>query len=186
MSGPSRARHRGVPQTHHPGARQFEPYCERRNSCPEKEKAVRLSRRTALFEEKSGRQDLNLRPLDPQSSTLAKLRHAPNLLSSSRPIWGDRDDLCMLAAWGEIVKPWRLGKRWRPHSQAFGQDRPARGLSCRTSRAAGLWRAWGKTRHAPRPMESRGEWPCCGQRCGDGVFPGHLACCPHSADRSSC
>ena len=25
----------------------------------------------------SGRQDLNLRPLDPQSSTLAKLRHAP-------------------------------------------------------------------------------------------------------------
>ena len=33
----------------------------------------------------SGRQDLNLRPLDPQSSTLAKLRHAPNLLSSSRP-----------------------------------------------------------------------------------------------------
>ena len=27
---------------------------------------------------KSGRQDLNLRPLDPQSSALAKLRHAPN------------------------------------------------------------------------------------------------------------
>ncbi len=26
---------------------------------------------------KSGRQDLNLRPLDPQSSALAKLRHAP-------------------------------------------------------------------------------------------------------------
>jgi hypothetical protein len=26
----------------------------------------------------SGRQDLNLRPLDPQSSALAKLRHAPN------------------------------------------------------------------------------------------------------------
>ena len=25
----------------------------------------------------SGRQDLNLRPLDPQSSALAKLRHAP-------------------------------------------------------------------------------------------------------------
>ena len=27
--------------------------------------------------EKSGRRDLNPRPLDPQSSTLAKLRHAP-------------------------------------------------------------------------------------------------------------
>jgi hypothetical protein len=27
--------------------------------------------------QKSGRQDLNLRPLDPQSSALAKLRHAP-------------------------------------------------------------------------------------------------------------
>ena len=26
---------------------------------------------------KSGRQDLNLRPLDPQSSALARLRHAP-------------------------------------------------------------------------------------------------------------
>gem|GEM_PF-5823691 len=31
--------------------------------------------------EKSGRQDLNLRPLDPQSSALAKLRHAPDISS---------------------------------------------------------------------------------------------------------
>ncbi len=34
---------------------------------------------------KSGRQDSNLRPLDPQSSTLAKLRHAPSSdVSNSR------------------------------------------------------------------------------------------------------
>jgi hypothetical protein len=36
----------------------------------------------------SGRQDLNLRPLDPQSSALAKLRHAPKniiLLYNNRP-----------------------------------------------------------------------------------------------------
>ena len=28
---------------------------------------------------KSGRQDLNLRPFDPQSNALARLRHAPNV-----------------------------------------------------------------------------------------------------------
>ena len=30
-----------------------------------------------LFLSESGRQDLNLRPLDPQSNALAKLRYAP-------------------------------------------------------------------------------------------------------------
>ena len=35
-----------------------------------KEKAVRFSRRTAFHEEKSGRQDLNLRPLGPKPSAL--------------------------------------------------------------------------------------------------------------------
>ena len=30
-----------------------------------------------LMAKKSGRQDLNLRPLDPQSSALARLRYAP-------------------------------------------------------------------------------------------------------------
>ena len=33
----------------------------------------------------SGRQDLNLRPLDPQSSALARLRHAPNCRHRSAP-----------------------------------------------------------------------------------------------------
>ena len=32
---------------------------------------------STYFAEKSGRQDLNLRPRDPQSRALAKLRHAP-------------------------------------------------------------------------------------------------------------
>src|ERR1041384_4947697 len=42
-----------------------------------KEKAVRHSCRTASFETKSGRQDLNLRPLGPKPSALARLSYAP-------------------------------------------------------------------------------------------------------------
>jgi hypothetical protein len=56
----------------------FEPRAERPNPRHHKEKALRHSGRRARFEEQSGRQDLNLRPLDPQSSALARLRHAPS------------------------------------------------------------------------------------------------------------
>ncbi len=50
----------------------------RPNPLPYKEKALRRSRRRAVFKKQSGRQDLNLRPSEPHSDALARLRHAPN------------------------------------------------------------------------------------------------------------
>jgi hypothetical protein len=55
----------------------FEPRFERRKSSPDKEKAVRHFRRTARFEEKSGRHDLNVRLPAPKAGALAKLSYAP-------------------------------------------------------------------------------------------------------------
>ena len=52
-----------------PGFDLFEPAGERRNSSHHKEKAVRLFCRTARFEEKSGRHDLNVRPPAPKAES---------------------------------------------------------------------------------------------------------------------
>ena len=62
----------------HPGFDLFEPANDRRNSGHHEEKDVRLFRRTARFEEKSGRHDLNVRPPAPKAGALAKLSYAPN------------------------------------------------------------------------------------------------------------
>ena len=55
----------------------FKPDGERRKPLRYKEKAVRRARRTAFFRFWSGRKDLNLRPLGPEPSALAKLSYAP-------------------------------------------------------------------------------------------------------------
>ena len=52
-------------------SRKFEPYLERRKSSAGKEKAVRDSLRMALCPVKSGRKDLNLRPLRPERPSRA-------------------------------------------------------------------------------------------------------------------
>lgn len=66
------------PKTRDPRIAIFEPHSERHKSLFDKEKAVQLPRRTASCTVRSGRQDLNLRPLDPQSSTLNQAELRPD------------------------------------------------------------------------------------------------------------
>ena len=66
----------------------FEPHAERHKSLCRKEKAVQLSRRTAFTPVGSGRQDLNLRPLDPQSSALVQAELRPASADCVNPEWG--------------------------------------------------------------------------------------------------
>jgi hypothetical protein len=49
-------------------------------ACPRNQKALRRPRRRASHEKQSGREDSNLRPPEPHSGALAKLRHAPGHL----------------------------------------------------------------------------------------------------------
>src|SRR5262249_53426509 len=54
------------------------------NTRPHNEKALRRIRRRAYFEEKSGRHDLNMRPLRPERSALARLSYAPRVFDKLR------------------------------------------------------------------------------------------------------
>ena len=64
------ARFKQCRQARDPRRGLFEPLFERRKPRPHKEKALRRFRRKAVFEEKSGRLDLNQRPLRPERSAL--------------------------------------------------------------------------------------------------------------------
>ncbi len=77
------------------------------NRCQHTRKAHGRKGQWALCPVQSGRQDLNLRPLDPQSSALARLRHAP----SQQPggLLGRKPELYQVRSTAAIASPADLG-----------------------------------------------------------------------------
>ena len=121
-----------------------------------------------VIQGKSGRQDLNLRPLDPQSSALARLRHAPSRYRSA-PLTENRSATFELShkpavssiSHGGFVFPAGKSSRQLPGTPltSRGTQAAARPPSARTPTGLGLPRPGILRPGSPRPAGSAGPRP---------------------------
>ena len=125
-----------------------------RAEADEKRSPQRIAAASVSF--KSGRQDLNLRPLDPQSSALARLRHAPNSVRRRPAIGG----LSWKAKYRTSQRPFQprpfppQGCLWRPWPRGA---RAAPGVHAMSSRIFRKLLAAAASRLASLPPPRRGE-----------------------------